>query len=62
MAIMAGGSISIGEGWLHMCAIEDLLSRRIIGWAIRPYLAVDLAAGTLYGLWESMARAKSDLS
>ena len=37
-----------GEGWLYMCAIEDLFSRRIVGWAIRPYLTVDLVRQAFY--------------
>lgn len=40
--------LSTGEGWLYMCAIEDLFSRRIVGWAIRPYLTVDLVRQAFY--------------
>jgi transposase InsO family protein len=31
-----------GEGWLHLAAVEDLFSRRIVGWAMAPHLRAEL--------------------
>jgi len=30
------------EGWLHLAAVEDLFSRRIVGWAMAPHLRASL--------------------
>ena len=27
--------VPTGEGWLYLCTVEDLYSRRIVGWAMR---------------------------
>lgn len=35
-------SIQTGEGWLHLAAVEDLFSRRIVGWAMAPHLRAEL--------------------
>jgi len=34
--------IKTDEGWLYLAAIEDLFSRKIVGWALQPYLTTDL--------------------
>jgi len=30
------------EGWLYLAMVLDLYSRKIVGWALRPYLTTDL--------------------
>jgi putative transposase len=35
-------SIDTDEGWLHLAAVEDLFSRRIVGWAMAPHLRAEL--------------------
>jgi putative transposase len=35
-------SIVTEEGWLHLAAVEDLFSRRIVGWAMAPHLRAEL--------------------
>lgn len=35
-------SIMTQEGWLHLAAVEDLFSRRIVGWAMAPHLRASL--------------------
>jgi putative transposase len=39
--------IKTGEGWLYLAAIEDLFSRKIVGWALQPYLSSDLVLQAL---------------
>ena len=34
--------IKTDEGWLYLAAVEDLFSRKIVGWALQPYLTSDL--------------------
>jgi len=34
--------IKTDEGWLYLAAVEDLFSRKIVGWALQPYLTTDL--------------------
>ena len=34
--------ITTDEGWLYLAAVEDLFSRKIVGWALQPYLSSDL--------------------
>ena len=35
------------EGWLYLAVVLDLASRRVVGWAMGPSLAVELALGAL---------------
>ena len=35
-------SVITDEGWLHLAAVEDLFSRRIVGWAMAPHLRAEL--------------------
>lgn len=35
------------EGWLHLAAILDLYSRRVVGWDLSPSPSVDLCASAL---------------
>jgi putative transposase len=39
--------IPTGEGWLHLAAIEDLFSRRIVGWSMAQHLRVELVIDAL---------------
>lgn len=36
-----------GEGWLYLSAVMDLHSRRIVGWAMREHMRVDLVLEAL---------------
>ena len=40
-------SISTGDGWLHLTAIEDLFSRRIVGWSMAAHLRAALVIDAL---------------
>ena len=35
------------EGWMYLCTVLDLYSRRIVGWAIEPTLKTSLALSAL---------------
>lgn len=39
--------IPTAEGWLYLAAIMDLFSRKIVGWAMRDHMQVDLASAAL---------------
>jgi putative transposase len=39
--------IATGEGWLHLAAIEDLFSRRIVGWSMAPHIRTELVIDAL---------------
>lgn len=39
--------IATGEGWLHLAAIQDLFSRRIVGWQMAPHLRTELVIDAL---------------
>jgi putative transposase len=39
--------IKTGEGWLYLAAVQDLFSRRIIGWAMAPHMRSELVVGAL---------------
>jgi putative transposase len=39
--------IPTGEGWLHLAAIEDLFSRRVVGWSMASHLRSDLVIDAL---------------
>jgi transposase InsO family protein len=39
--------IPTAEGWLYLAAIMDLFSRRIVGWAMRDTMQVELASAAL---------------
>lgn len=32
--------IKTGEGWLYLGAVQDLFSRRIVGWAMEPHMVL----------------------
>ncbi|MBB4264386.1 transposase InsO family protein [Bradyrhizobium sp. CIR3A] len=39
--------IPTAEGWLYLAAIMDLFSRKIVGWAMRDHIQVELASSAL---------------
>lgn len=39
--------IPTAEGWLYLAAVMDLFSRRIVGWAMRDTMQVELASAAL---------------
>ena len=39
--------IPTAEGWLYLAAVMDLFSRKIVGWAMRDHMQVELASGAL---------------
>jgi transposase InsO family protein len=40
-------AVSTREGWLYVAVVLDLYSRRVVGWAVRPTLASDVALAAL---------------
>jgi len=40
-------ALSTREGWLYLAVLLDLYSRRVVGWAVRPTLASDVALAAL---------------
>jgi putative transposase len=39
--------IKTGDGWLYLAAVQDLFSRRIIGWAMAPHMRSELVVAAL---------------
>jgi len=39
--------IKTGEGWLYLAAVQDLFSRRIVGWAMAPHMRSELVVAAL---------------
>jgi putative transposase len=39
--------IKTGEGWLYVGAVQDLFSRRIVGWAMEPHMRQELVVDAL---------------
>jgi putative transposase len=39
--------ISTAEGWLYLAAVMDLFSRKIVGWAMRDHMRVELVSSAL---------------
>jgi putative transposase len=36
-----------GEGWLYLAAVQDLFSRRIVGWAMAAHMRRELVSDAL---------------
>jgi transposase InsO family protein len=36
------GGVAAGEGWLYLAAVQDLFSRRIVGWAMEAHMRCEL--------------------
>lgn len=47
--------IATGEGWMYLCVIIDLYSRRVVGWSMSESLATDLV---LQALWMAVLRRR----
>jgi transposase InsO family protein len=39
--------IKTGEGWLYLAAVQDLFSRRIVGWAMAEHMRSELVGAAL---------------
>jgi putative transposase len=39
--------IKTGEGWLYLAAVQDLFSRRIVGWAMAAHMRAELVVAAL---------------
>jgi putative transposase len=39
--------IRTAEGWLYLAAVQDLFSRRIVGWAMEPHMRSELVVAAL---------------
>src|SRR5689334_3857932 len=39
--------VPTAEGWLYLAAVMDLFSRKIVGWAMRDHMQVELASAAL---------------
>jgi putative transposase len=39
--------IKTGEGWLYLAAVQDLFSRRIVGWSMQPHIRQELVIEAL---------------
>ena len=39
--------VRTGEGWLYLAAVQDLFSRRIVGWAMAPHMRSELVVDAL---------------
>jgi putative transposase len=39
--------IKTAEGWLYLAAVQDLFSRRIVGWAMAPHMRQELVVAAL---------------
>lgn len=39
--------IPTAEGWMYLAAVMDLFSRKIVGWAMRDHMQVELASSAL---------------
>jgi transposase InsO family protein len=39
--------IPTAEGWLYLAAVMDLFSRKIVGWAMRDHMQVELTSSAL---------------
>ena len=39
--------IRTGEGWLYLAAVQDLLSRRIVGWSMNSHMRSELVVAAL---------------
>ena len=39
--------IKTAEGWLYLAAVQDLFSRRIVGWAMAPHMRSELVVAAL---------------
>jgi len=53
--------IKTGEGWLYLAAVQDLFSRRIVGWAMEPHMRSELVVAALEMAVERRRPAKGTI-
>ena len=51
--VLAGDINYIGavEGWLYLAVVLDLFNREVVGWLIKPRMAVDVVTDALKMAW-----------
>ena len=48
------------EGWLYLCVVIDLFSRRVVGWSAQTRMTTDLALqALLVAVWRRKPKAKA---
>lgn len=51
--------IKTHEGWLYLCVVIDLFSRRVVGWSAQPRMTTDLALqALLMAVWRRKPAGK----
>ena len=45
------------EGWLYLAAVMDLFSRKIVGWAMRDHMQVELASAATMAIQQERPQA-----
>ena len=50
--------IKTGEGWLYLAAVQDLFSRRIVGWAMAAHMRTELVVDALEMAVDGAGRAE----
>ena len=53
--------IKTGEGWLYLAAVQDLFSRRIVGWAMDRHMRSELVVAALQMAVETRRPAKGTI-
>ncbi|NOJ43667.1 DDE-type integrase/transposase/recombinase [Bradyrhizobium sp. WSM 1791] len=53
--------IPTAEGWLHLAAVMDLFSLKIVGWAMRDQMLVELASSALTVASQQQQRPQAGL-
>ena len=53
--------IKTGEGWLYLAAVQDLFSRRIVGWAMDCHMRSELVVAALQMAVEACRPAKGTI-
>jgi len=52
--------IPTDEGWLYLCSILDVFSRRLLGWSLAEHMRTELCTDALQAA--AMVRERSDFS
>jgi transposase InsO family protein len=52
--------IATDEGWLYLCSILDVFSRRLLGWSLADHMRTELCLDALHAA--AMARGRRDFS
>jgi transposase InsO family protein len=52
--------IATDEGWLYLCSILDVFSRRLLGWSLTDHLRTELCADALHAA--ALARGRRDFT